>query len=203
MKYLYKFANVYTLKPSKVMAFLEGDSRAAVSVTDLTDGSSVSMALSQFHGHVEGLERMVWLDANHKIGILRSVWSNAKKNLFDLPEPVNLKVLEQAERDLSALGSDPIKAHVDPNHYKGYLVIDDVGLQWLEAMQYLPRFRDPTVFMAAVELQVRKYLDRCGKKDAELQELGKAHWYLSFMLAYAKNDYKPIRIKDIPAILAN
>jgi hypothetical protein len=76
-----------------------------------------------------------------------------------------------------------------------------MDLQWLETMQYLPSFRDPTCFKAAVELQVRKYLDRLGGKDAEQQELGKALWYLKFLLAYTKNNNQPIRIKDIEKIL--
>jgi hypothetical protein len=86
---------------------------------------------------------------------------------------------------------------INPSHYQSYVM----DLQWLETMQYLPSFRDPTCFKAAVELQVRKYLDRLGGKDAEQQELGKALWYLKFLLAYTKNNNQPIRIKDIEKIL--
>jgi hypothetical protein len=86
---------------------------------------------------------------------------------------------------------------INPSHYQGYVM----DLQWLETMQYLPSFRDPSCFKAAVELQVRKYLDRLGGKDAEQQELGKALWYLKFLLAYTKNNNQPIRIKDIEKLL--
>ena len=86
---------------------------------------------------------------------------------------------------------------INPSHYQSYIM----DLQWLETMQYLPSFRDPACFKAAVELQVRKYLDRLGGKDAEQQELGKALWYLKFLLAYTKNNNQPIRIKDIEKIL--
>ena len=89
------------------------------------------------------------------------------------------------------------KDAINPSHYQSYVM----DLQWLETMQYLPSFRDPACFKAAVELQVRKYLDRLGGKDAEQQELGKALWYLKFLLAYTKNDNQPIRIKDIEKIL--
>jgi hypothetical protein len=89
------------------------------------------------------------------------------------------------------------KDAINPSHYQGYVM----DLQWLETMQYLPSFRDPACFKAAVELQVRKYLDRLGGKDAEQQELGKALWYLKFLLAYTKNNNQPIRIKDIEKIL--
>jgi hypothetical protein len=86
---------------------------------------------------------------------------------------------------------------INPSHYQGYVM----DLQWLETMQYLPSFRDPSCFKAAVELQVRKYLDRLGGKDAEQQELGKALWYLKFLLAYIKNNNQPIRVKDIEKLL--
>jgi hypothetical protein len=86
---------------------------------------------------------------------------------------------------------------INPTHYQGYVM----ELQWLETMQYLPNFRDPACFKAAVELQVRKYLDRNGRKDKELQELEKAIWYLRFLAAYVKNGNKPIRVKDIESIL--
>ena len=55
-----------------------------------------------------------------------------------------------------------IEAAVSPSHYKGF-----VGeLQWLEAQQYIIGERKgPEAFKAAVELQIRKYLDRNGGKD--------------------------------------
>lgn len=88
------------------------------------------------------------------------------------------------------------KDHVKPSHYKAYMF----DMQWLEAMQYIPRFRDPKVFQGAVELQVRKYLDRCGSKDEEVQELAKAEWYLRFLRAYLKNG-GPIKFENIDEIL--
>lgn len=89
------------------------------------------------------------------------------------------------------------KDAINPSHYQGYVM----DLQWLETMQYLPSFRDPSCFKAAVELQVRKYLDRLGGKDAEIQELSKGLWYLKFLLAYVKNNNQPIRVKDIEKLL--
>ena len=91
----------------------------------------------------------------------------------------------------------PIKDHINPDYYQGYVQ----DLQWLETMQYLPHFRDPDCFLAAVELQVRKYLDRTGGKNDELQETKKALWYLKFMTAYMANGRKPIRIADIKTLL--
>ena len=77
-----------------------------------------------------------------------------------------------------------------------------VSLQWLEHLQHHARFRDPEKFKSAVEMQVRKYLDRCGQKDEELQEILKALWYMKFLAAYIKNGNKPICVADIETILA-
>lgn len=98
--------------------------------------------------------------------------------------------------------ADPI----NPSHYQAYMYImsedGDVELQWLEAMQYLPAFQAAGCFEAALELQIRKYLDRNGKKDESVQELSKAMWYLRFLIAYKKNK-GPIRVADIDEIISN
>lgn len=86
---------------------------------------------------------------------------------------------------------------INPSHYQGYLQ----DLQWLEAMQYIPDFREPECFKAAIKLQVRKYMDRTGQKDPEAQETGKALWYLKFLAAYINNGNKPIKIADIETLL--
>jgi hypothetical protein len=91
------------------------------------------------------------------------------------------------------------KDHINPSHYQGYIQ----ELQWLEAMQYLPRFRNPESFIAAVELQGRKYWDRNGGKDEEEQELQKGIWYFKFLLAYIKNGRKPIRVADINTLIGD
>jgi len=73
-----------------------------------------------------------------------------------------------------------IKKAVDPSHYKNY--IDEY--QWLDAMQRIPTLREPAVFVGALELQVRKYLDRNGQKDDSIQELRKAMFYLLYMIEF-------------------
>jgi len=85
-----------------------------------------------------------------------------------------------------------------PPHYQGYLG----KLQWLETMSRLNRFADnPDVFIGAVELQIRKYLDRGGKKGDHSEDLLKASWYARYLAAYMRNDCSPIRIENIPRIL--
>jgi len=94
--------------------------------------------------------------------------------------------------------SEVQKDHINPSHYKGFVK----DMQWMEAQQYIIGERKGAVaFKAAVEMMARKYLDRNGGKDAELQELEKCLWYLKFLVAYVKNGNKPIEIKDIDTIL--
>jgi hypothetical protein len=97
----------------------------------------------------------------------------------------------------SAACEPQTKDHINPAHYKGY--VDN--MQWLEVMVKLPRFKNPEVFKGALELQIRKYLDRNGKKDAELQELQKALFYMKYLVAYIKAGEVPISIEDVETIL--
>jgi hypothetical protein len=87
---------------------------------------------------------------------------------------------------------------VKGDHYQNYIE----ELQWIDAMSRIPKYRDPALFKAAVELQVRKYLDRLGRKDEELQELLKALWYMKYLCAYVKAGNVPIKGKDVDDILS-
>lgn len=109
----------------------------------------------------------------------------------------------QTEFTLPLITKELSKDAINPSHYQAYIKTEIEELQWLEAMQYLPRFRNPESFKAAVELQGRKYFDRNGGKDSELQELQKGLWYFKFLVAYIKNGNKPIRVKDIDIILSS
>jgi len=91
------------------------------------------------------------------------------------------------------LTPQPVKG----DHYQGYIG----ELQWIDAMSLIPKYRDPVLFKAALELQIRKYFDRLGRKDNELQELMKALWYMKYLCAYIKNDNNPIKGKDVDDIL--
>lgn len=75
---------------------------------------------------------------------------------------------------------EAIQSAVDPKHYKGY--IDD--MEWIEAMSKIPTLRNTDIFCGALELQVRKYLDRRGNKDHSLLELKKARFYLQCWIAF-------------------
>ena len=94
--------------------------------------------------------------------------------------------------------SDPLTAveaitkAVDPDHYKAY--IDDY--QWIECMSKIPTMRDPVAFIGALEINVRKYLDRRGQKDKGLQELKKAQVYLSFLVSYVEHGVLNLELID-------
>jgi hypothetical protein len=107
--------------------------------------------------------------------------------------------LEDAGEQLPEREEQP-KDHVNPSHYQSYMTVGPEELQWLEAMQRLPTFRNPVAMLGALELQIRKYLDRLGQKDANTQELRKSVWYLVFMIAYIENFHKPVWIEGIPIL---
>lgn len=93
----------------------------------------------------------------------------------------------------------PNSAHtpVKPIHYNNF--IDEY--EWLDVMSRIHRYENPEVFKGAVELQIRKYLDRNGKKDSELQELLKGLFYYIYLVMYIQNNEKPIMAKDIHKIM--
>lgn len=94
------------------------------------------------------------------------------------------------------------KDHVNPSHYQSIFSFRDVELQWLEMVQCHKRYRNPEIFKGAVEMQVRKYLDRLGGKDKEAQELLKALWYLKYLIAYILNDSKPVLVSEIDELIS-
>lgn len=93
--------------------------------------------------------------------------------------------------------ADPIQKAVDPDHYKGYIE----EMQWLDAMSQIPTLRKPERFIAAVELQIRKYMDRNGQKDLPLQEFQKANFYMVYLIMYMKGGCKPIKAADVRQFL--
>jgi len=88
---------------------------------------------------------------------------------------------------------------VNPSHYKGY--VED--MQWLDCMSKIPTLRHPERFKAALELQVRKYLDRNEQKDDSLQEFKKALFYLKYLIMYIENGNNPISAEDVHKSLGN
>jgi len=126
-------------------------------------------------------------------------------------KPVIIKIINESEADLVNKWEESIMenkpSNIDPPHYQAYLEVKHISftteLQWLETMCRIERFRNnPEHFIAALELQVRKYLDRRGKKDDDLQELQKGLWYYKFMVAYIKNGNEPIYVRDVDSILS-
>lgn len=138
---------------------------------------------------LEGAGRETWKDASRRATETLQIQEHMKMWPAALRQPPT-----EAAGGAMPLG---VKSNVSPPHYKAYFK----ELQWLETMQYLPNFRDPACFKAAVELQARKYIDRLGGKDFEPQELLKSIWYLRFLAAYIANGNKPILISDISRLI--
>jgi len=112
--------------------------------------------------------------------------ANIRKNSVDSRKKVEVE-------GINSTGDKVIR----PDHYKNFFC----DLEWIEAQQHIPTYRDPDVFIAAVELLVRNYLDRKGK-NPQNQEYMKALWYMKFLAAYSKVR-RPIRINEIESILAS
>ena len=137
------------------------------------------------------IERNIWKAANIQTAEIRE---HGKETWAPFTEVgITVKTEEKPE----APNATGIAAAVNPSHYKTYCK----DMQWLETMQYLPAFRNPDCFKAAVELQARKYLDRLGKKDNEAQEILKSIWYLRFLAAYIAKGNQPICVDEIDALL--
>lgn len=61
------------------------------------------------------------------------------------------------------------KDHINPDHYK---------TGGIETIEYMKAKSTPEEFRGHLRLTALKYLSRFGKKDDELQELLKCHWYI-------------------------
>lgn len=153
-----------------------------------------------FHVKAEELTSIpeVLLAAAPPNAALKEAAEQYKKVVCDAAHDIFVALFPTNKADSLTLGQLKMdKDYINPSHYQGYVM----ELQWLETMQYLPHYRDPKAFQAAVELQVRKYMDRSGGKDDETQEAEKALWYHKFLVAYMKNG-GPVRVCDIDAILS-
>jgi hypothetical protein len=87
--------------------------------------------------------------------------------------------------------SVPEHTPVSPKHYKNFFR----EFEWLEVMSESPTMKEH--FEVALELQVRKYLDRRGQKDEDVQELKKGLVYFLCMIQFiehGKFDLKNIHL---------
>jgi hypothetical protein len=161
-----------------------------------SDSKALYMETDKFHEAESWVENGL-LEKNHFIKITDLLKNQQVACVFDYQAWESWRVTR--ERDIWLTdrneGAKP-KDAVNPTHYKGYIF----DMQWIEAMQFIPRYRDPEVFKGALELQVRKYLDRLGKKDSDIQELQKSLWYLRFLVAYSIKN-APIKFSEIDDIL--
>lgn len=171
-----------------------------VQVSDNLRTSRVVQLWSQddFEGWDETLARGIWREDDKQLSLL--LFGPPKEDSKE-PSYEQAQLRRHLEEVKSGLKmgtfSDevemPVRDNINPPHYKGY-----VGdMQWIDTMSRIPSFREPSTFEAALELQVRKYLDRRGQKDNGLQELMKARFYLTYMIAYIENGRLPIRVENV------
>lgn len=148
---------------------VQGYTDAVITVDDNLKGGT-TIVLNTIEDIEEWQDKLsrdaAWKPKKREKPVVERRW-NPMENLLDehTPPEVEKTTVEKA---------------VDPSHYKGY--IDKY--QWLDAMSKIPTLRTPELFCAALELQIRKYLDRNGGKDASIQELKKARFYLEYMIQY-------------------
>jgi hypothetical protein len=91
-----------------------------------------------------------------------------------------------------------IKDHINPAHYQDF--VDDY--QWIEVMEKIYADR-PEAMNGFLEITSRKYMDRLGGKDPELQEMKKSLWYKKLLVARQIRGNEYVEVKDVDNILKN
>jgi hypothetical protein len=87
--------------------------------------------------------------------------------------------------------SIPTDKAVNPDYYRGMLKgLPDLG--WLDIESRKEKYSNPVVFLAAVDLQESKYMERLGRKDSPLQERKKSLFYKMYAILYMENNCQPI-----------
>mgnify|MGYP000727593999 CR=1 FL=1 len=88
---------------------------------------------------------------------------------------------------------------INPKHYQNILVIPkervnfhtdldgNISLQYIEVMEYM---KTEDEFRGHLKGQAWKYLLRLGVKDDEVQELGKANWYVDYLRNFFRRKIK-------------
>jgi hypothetical protein len=92
-------------------------------------------------------------------------WSNAmaKQYKIDAEE-------EEYYKGFNGLNNKDISNAINPSHYKGIVG----NYQYIECMEFILGKEGLKAHLIG---QVYKYMMRLGKKDADLQEVGKVVWY--------------------------
>ena len=110
-----------------------------------------------------------------------------KNNYFKLTDGIMLETFLHSLEKNSAWKPEKCfaKDHINPSHYKNYFE----DKQWLTVMSGIPTFKNPEAFIGALELQIRKYLDRRDRKGEGLEQLRKSRWYLDALINYIENNH--------------
>jgi hypothetical protein len=128
------------------------------------------------------VSEMVWTDTTVFIDVLWATDNYSKPTAFT--SQAEFEAWKQSYKEQRIETAPQYSNDATAKHYQGYFEIPKEGLslQWIDAIRHTGRFKDPAVFEACIELLVRNYLDRLGRKDDKLQELKKSRWYLDYWI---------------------
>lgn len=135
-----------------------------------------------------------WLDERAKVAVDRGHHSWNPFDIFErFKENPNVDVKKKP-------GFGEKGNHIDPPHYQNFFKSEalNLSMQWLENQSGIMA---PERFEGALELMQKKYIDRRGGKDEEVQELKKALWYLKYWIAYLVNGRKFTRVEAVNKLL--
>jgi len=92
-------------------------------------------------------------------------WSNAMAKQYQIDAEE-----EEYYKGFNGLNNKDISNAINPSHYKGIVG----NYQYIECMEFILGKEGLKAHLIG---QVYKYMMRLGKKDADLQEVGKVVWY--------------------------
>jgi hypothetical protein len=106
--------------------------------------------------------------------VLRDVPDDILEEILDTTDTWDYLSVEQS-RELG-MPTDDKSSAISPSHYKEILP----GYEYMDMMVHmLDRMGGIEAHLMG---QIYKYLMRYGNKDDKLQELGKVHWYLTYLM---------------------
>ena len=114
----------------------------------------------------------------------------------DIEEKMTAEGLAEPLIETARIEDLTVSSAVDPSHYRGMLAgLPDYG--WIDIESRKAKYKDPTVFLGAVDLQESKYMERLGKKDDPLQERKKSLFYKMYAILYIENGCLPIKADEV------
>jgi len=96
------------------------------------------------------------------------IWSNAMAKQYNKDAVTDEEELYY--KGFNGMSNESISKAINPKHYQGIVG----SYQYIECMEFILGVEG---LKSHLEGQIYKYMMRLGKKDADLQEVGKVVWY--------------------------